>query len=164
MDFFFRKATYDDIDECMDLAYFANQLMLKRNNPQWSMGYPTVEILKEDVDNDQLIVVLEENKIVGMMALVKEKDSLYEEYDFWTPGKYFSIHRVISTRSGLGRILLNLAIDEAKKMGANVRIDTHVKNLHMQALIESCGFKRVGLVDQNYTDHTLALSYELVLK
>lgn len=163
MDYIFRKATYVDIDECLDLAYFANQLMLKRNNPQWSMGYPTADILKEDVDNNQLIVVLEQDEIVGMMALVKGKDPLYEEYDFWTPGKYFSVHRVISKRSGLGRKLLNLAIDEAIKQGANVRIDTHVKNLNMQSLIESCGFKRVGLVDQNYTDHTLALSYELIL-
>jgi len=163
MDYIFKKATYDDIEDCLQLAYFANQLMLKRNNPQWSMGYPTKEILTEDVDKNQLIVVLEENKIVAMMALVKEKDSLYEEYDFWTPGKYISVHRVVSRRSGLGRKLLNLAIDKAKKMGANVRIDTHVKNLHMQSLIESLNFKKVGEVAQPFTDNTLALSYELVL-
>ncbi len=163
MNYKIRKATYSDIDECMELARFANTLMLSRSNPQWSRGYPTVDILKDDVDKNQLILVLEEEKVVAMMALLFEKDSLYEEYDFWTPGKYFSVHRVISQRSGLGRKMLTLAIETAKKRGANVRIDTHVKNLNMQALLESLGFEKVGEVEQNYSDKTLALAYELIL-
>jgi ribosomal protein S18 acetylase RimI-like enzyme len=162
MDYKIRKATYDDIDECMDLAKFANQLMLSRGNPQWNCGYPTTEILKRDVDKDQLIVAVENNEIVAMMALLFEKDEIYERYDFWTEGPYISVHRVVSKRRGLGRKLLTLAIEKAKEMGINIRIDTHPKNIHMQRLVESLGFIKVGEVDQKYSDQSLALSYELL--
>jgi RimJ/RimL family protein N-acetyltransferase len=163
MDYKIRKATYDDIDECMELAHFANQLMLSRNNPQWDRGYPTVEILKKDVDKNQLIIALENDEIVAMMALLEEKDEIYEKYDFWTEGPYISVHRLVSKRRGLGKRFLTLAIDRAKEIGTNVRIDTHVKNVHMQRLIESLDFQKVGEVDQNYIDHSLAISYELIL-
>jgi ribosomal protein S18 acetylase RimI-like enzyme len=164
MDLQIKKATYDDIDECMELADFANKLMLSRNNPQWDCGYPTAEILREDVDKNQLIIALENEEIVGMLVIQLDKDEIYEEYDFWSPGDYISVHRVVSKRRGLGRKLLNLSIEKAKEMGVNVRIDTHVKNLNMLALIESLGFVEVGLTKQGYIDSTLAPTYELVLE
>lgn len=56
-----------------------------------------------------------------------------------------------------------MAIDMAKEIGANVRLDTHIKNIHMQELVKSLGFVEVGETEQGYIDNTLAITYELVL-
>ncbi|MGD1822074.1 MAG: GNAT family N-acetyltransferase [Pleomorphochaeta sp.] len=163
MDYKIRKATKEDVINCRKLADFANELMIKRNNPQWSCGYPEIEILYKDVEIGQLFVAEENDELVGMVAIQKRKDDIYENYDFWSEGPYISIHRVVSKRSGLGRVLINMGIEMAKEIGANVRIDTHIKNIKMQALIESLGFSYVGKTEQNYIDKTLAITYELVI-
>lgn len=164
MNYNIRIAQKEDVIECRKLADFANQLMLSRGNPQWSCGYPQIEILYNDVEKKQLYVVEENNELIAMIVIQKEKDENYEKYNFWTKGKYISVHRIVSKRSGLGKYLLNIAIDMAKEIGANVRLDTHIKNIHMQRLVESLNFVKVGETDQNYIDNTLAPTYELVLK
>ncbi len=162
MEYNIRKAKKDDVVECRKLADFANELMLSRNNPQWSCGYPEIEILYNDVKLQQLYVVHDKDELVGMIAIQEIKDDIYEKYNFWSEGEYISVHRIVSKRSNLGKYLIQMAIDMAKEKGVNVRIDTHVKNIHMQKLIESLGFVLVGETEQNYIDKTLALTYELV--
>ncbi len=163
MSYNIRLAKKEDVVECRKLADFANDLMLSRGNPQWSCGYPQIEILYNDVELNRLYVAEDNGEIVAMVVIQKEKDEIYEKYNFWTEGPYISVHRIVSKRSGLGRYLIQMAIDEAKKIGANVRLDTHVKNINMQKLIESLGFILVGETDQKYIDKTLALTYELIL-
>lgn len=163
MNYNIRKATLSDVKECRLLADYANELMLKRNNPQWSCGYPEIEILYDDVKKEQLYVAFENNELIGMVVIQKSKDDIYEKYNFWSDGPYISVHRIVSKRSGLGKYFLNMAIDMAKEIGANVRLDTHIKNIHMQALVESLNFVVVGETEQGYIDNTLAITYELVL-
>jgi len=163
MNYNIRKATQSDVIGCRLLADFANELMLKRNNPQWSCGYPEIEILYDDVKKEQLYVAYEENELIGMVVIQKSKDEIYEKYDFWSEGPYLSVHRIVSKRSGLGKYFINMAIDMAKEIGANVRLDTHIKNIHMQELVKSLGFVEVGETEQGYIDNTLAITYELVL-
>ncbi len=163
MNYNIRKATQSDVIGCRLLADYANELMLKRNNPQWSCGYPEIEILYDDVKKEQLYVAYEENELIGMVVIQKSKDEIYEKYDFWSEGPYLSVHRIVSKRSGLGKYFINMAIDMAKEIGANVRLDTHIKNIHMQELVKSLGFVEVGETEQGYIDNTLAITYELVL-
>ncbi len=163
MNYNIRKATQSDVIGCRLLADYANELMLKRNNPQWSCGYPEIEILFDDVKKEQLYVAYEENELIGMVVIQKSKDEIYEKYDFWSEGPYLSVHRIVSKRSGLGKYFINMAIDMAKEIGANVRLDTHIKNIHMQELVKSLGFVEVGETEQGYIDNTLAITYELVL-
>ncbi|NCD05403.1 MAG: GNAT family N-acetyltransferase [Spirochaetia bacterium] len=163
MNYNIRKATQSDVIGCRLLADYANELMLKRNNPQWSCGYPEIEILYDDVKKEQLYVAYEENELIGMVVIQKSKDKIYEKYDFWSEGPYLSVHRIVSKRSGLGKYFINMAIDMAKEIGANVRLDTHIKNIHMQELVKSLGFVEVGETEQGYIDNTLAITYELVL-
>ena len=163
MNYKIRLAKKEDVIECRKLADFANELMLSRGNPQQSCGYPQIEILYNDVELNRLYVAEDEGEIVAMVVIQKELDETYERYHFWTEGPYLSVHRIVSKRSGLGRYLIQMAIDEAKKMGINVRLDTHVKNINMRKLVESLGFIYVGETEQNYIDETLALTYELVL-
>lgn len=163
MNYNIRKATQSDVIGCRLLADFANELMLKRNNPQWSCGYPEIEILYDDVKKEQLYVAYEENELIGMVVIQKSKDEIYEKYDFWSEGPYLSVHRIVSKRSGLGKYFINMAIDMAKEIGANVRLDTHIKNIRMQELVKSLGFVEVDETEQGYIDNTLAITYELVL-
>lgn len=163
MNYNIRLAKKEDVVECRKLADFANELMLSRGNPQWSCGYPQIEILYNDVELKRLYVVEDNEELVAMIVIQKEKDDTYEKYNFWTDGPYISVHRIVSKRSGLGRYLINMAIEEAKKIGVNVRLDTHVKNIDMQKLVKSLGFILVGETDQKYIDKTLALTYELIL-
>jgi len=162
MNYNIRKAIESDVIGCRLLADYANELMLKRNNPQWSCGYPQIEILYDDVKKEQLYVAYEGNELIGMVVIQKSKDEIYEKYDFWSDGPYLSVHRIVSKRSGLGKYFINMAIDMAKEIGANVRLDTHKKNVHMQELVKSLGFVEVGETEQGYIDNTLAITYELV--
>lgn len=105
MNYNIRKATQSDVIGCRLLADFANELMLKRNNPQWSCGYPEIEILYDDVKKEQLYVAYEENELIGMVVIQKSKDEIYEKYDFWSEGPYLSVHRIVSKDLVLVNIL-----------------------------------------------------------
>lgn len=164
--FVVRKATFDDFEDIKVLIERARALMVQRNNPQWSEGYPPLDLIKEDIEKQRLYVsslASSENEIKAMIVIQEEKDPIYDEYDFWSPGKYVSFHRIISFYSGMGKYLIKMGIEEAKESGRNARIDTHEKNIHMQKLIESLGFKFVGKVDFEYSDKALSYGYEIVV-
>lgn len=162
--FIIRKAVNKDLKAIEEIIEKAQNLMLKRNNPQWSDGYPQLDLIKEDIKLGRLYVASLKNgpfKIVGMIVIQEEKDLWYEKYDFWSEGEYICLHRVISLYSGLGRFFFNYATEKAKKENKYIRVDTHEKNYKMQNLIESFGFKEVGRVDCGYNDYSLAKAYEL---
>lgn len=160
MNFKIRKAVSTDIDTVDSLAIFARSLMLKRNNPQWSGGYPKRKQLIKDIENGHLFVACDEyDNPVAMMAVVPAPDENYATVDFWNTSEDFvGIHRVASKRHGGAKALFDYVLNNTEK---DIRIDTHAKNLDMQRFILDMGFKYVGKHNFGFfPDNNEAFCYE----
>ena len=154
MEFEFRLARLSDIDEIMAIIEDARKLLATQNSGQWQDGYPSKELLIEDIENMRLHLVLEgdeDSNIAGLCAIIEHEDA----YDHLIEGKwltnypYLVMHRLAVKEScrgkGYGRALLEYFEDIARIEGyRSIRVDTHENNLPMRGLIESEEFVYCG--------------------
>lgn len=92
-------------------------------------------------------------EIVGTVALIAEKDPIYEAIDgkWQGNGPYVSLHHVAVSQNyrgkGLGKTLLTSAIQQAQLLGfEDIRIDTYPANQPMLTLINKLGFVYCGMI------------------
>ena len=143
-----KKASMSDLDELMKIYSAARKFMIKTNNPnQWGLTNPTVQMIKEDIENNNCYIVCSDNKIEGVFALIEEEDPTYNyiEGGSWlNNNKYVTIHRIASKGNIHG--IFDFVINYCKTICKDIRIDTHEDNLIMQHLIEKNGFKKCGII------------------
>ena len=143
-----RLATYQDLDTIMEIYEIARKYMVDSgNSTQWSDTYPDNEILKEDIQGEQLFVYVENNIIHGVFAFIigPEETYSYIENGSWkNDDLYGTIHRIAS--DGVVKGVFCQCMDFCKKRISNLRIDTHNDNHTMQYLIEKNGFKKCGII------------------
>ena len=66
-----RKTRKEDVPVIMDLYENAKAFMRSKGNlTQWNDGYPSVEIITEDIDNGNSYVFVENDEIVGTFAFI----------------------------------------------------------------------------------------------
>lgn len=143
-----KKASMSDLDELMKIYSAARKFMIKTNNPnQWGQTNPTVQMIKEDIENNNCYIVCSDNKIEGVFALIEGEDPTYNyiEGGSWlNNNKYVTIHRIASKGNIHG--IFDFVINYCKTICKDIRIDTHEDNLIMQHLIEKKGFKKCGII------------------
>ncbi len=65
-----RDATINDLDKIMDIYVSAKSYMNQNGNPtQWRDGYPSRELIIEDINNKRAKVIYEQTEIYGVFAL-----------------------------------------------------------------------------------------------
>ncbi len=143
-----RKADKSDIADIMAIYRTAQDFMIQSGNPdQWGHSYPTAEIVEKDIAEGVCHLVCEGGKVHGVFALISGEEPTYQRIDggAWLNSEpYVTIHRI----AGDGQVhgLFKCASDYAKSCSDNVRIDTHAKNLTMQALITRNAYKQCGTI------------------
>lgn len=150
-----RTSTLEDLDTLQDLYEKGRQFMRKAGNAnQWINGYPTDEMLTEDIKNgNSHLVIAEEGDgcgaapgtPVGCFTLIYGIDPTYVNiYDgAWTNDlPYAACHRITALEGthGVGSFCLNWCLDRAQA----IRIDTHQDNKPMQRLLAKEGFDFCG--------------------
>ncbi len=66
-----RKATKSDLDTISKIYDYARGQMSKNGNPnQWTNGYPSQSLLKDDVDKECMYVFEENGKVHGAFVLI----------------------------------------------------------------------------------------------
>ncbi|MBQ2666381.1 hypothetical protein [Methanobrevibacter sp.] len=144
-----RKATANDLDDIMEIYRIAQDFMIKNGNPnQWGHTYPSLELIKEDIESGICNIICDENDIIhGVFALVFGDEPTYENIEngeWLNDDEYVTIHRI----AGDGKVggIFNSAIEYCKNICNNIRIDTHESNNIMQKLIEKNGFQKCGII------------------
>lgn len=131
----------------------ARQIQLDSGNlHQWREGYPTEEVVRQDIARGVSYVIEagagDDGTIVGAFAFIPGVDPtyLYIEGGAWIDDTqpYAVIHRLAKTPSVHG--IFDLCIDWCWERCQNLRIDTHEDNAIMRHCIEKAGFKYCGVI------------------
>ena len=156
------KAKYDDLEMIIPIYDYARSFMTDNGNPnQWINGYPSREIIAEDINNDSFYVCKnEEESIVGAFTFIIGNDPTYEKIycGKWLNDKpYGVIHRLVSNGTTHG--ITKNCIEWCLKQIQNIRIDTHADNKIMQSLILKIGFEYCGIIHTH--NGTERLAYQI---
>lgn len=139
-----------DIDMILSIIDEARAIMRDSGNmTQWDKGYPSKEIILNDIEQGQAFVCMAEAEIVGYFCFIKgdSPDPNYEliEGGAWLNDRpYGVIHRLASGRKVKG--IAQLAFDFAFSIIDNIKVDTHHDNRPMQHFLKKSGFMYCGVI------------------
>ncbi len=168
-----RKTDFEDIELLMPIFDEARGTIAKLGIDQWQNGYPSCEVIENDIKKAQSYCVMSDGgEIVGTFALIDDGEPTYDKiFDGkWLSGDekdiYFAIHRVaISVKcrgQGISTEIIDFCAENAKKNGKiSLRIDTHEGNIVMRRMLEKHGFIHCGTIF--LTDGARRVAYEKML-
>lgn len=136
-----------DLNEVMAIYDKARSFMRQNNNlKQWINGYPSKEIILEDIKLRQSYVIKKDETIVGVFTFINGYDDTYDyiEGQWLNNERYGVIHRIASAQLEKG--ILKIALDYCFNFVNNMRIDTHKDNIVMQNALEKEGFIKCGVI------------------
>ncbi len=159
-----RKSMKTDFDRIMEIYAHARRFMAEHGNPnQWGpTNWPPEALLRQDIDQGNSYVCIDEGRIVGTFYFLWGKDdeptyAAIAEGEWLDDSPYGVIHRIASdgTRKGVGEFCLNWAFDQCH----HLRIDTHGDNKVMQNLLDKLGFIHCGTI-YVHEDRSPRLAFE----
>lgn len=141
-----------DIKAIMDIIETARQIMRENGNMTQWVGYPSGELIAEDIRLNQAFVCWQDGQIVGYFCLITGSDPdpnyrVIEDGQWLDEKPYGVIHRLASGRQVKG--VAQAAFDYAFSVVDNVRVDTHHDNLPMQNFLKKNGFTYCGIIYVN---------------
>lgn len=167
----FRQAIPADLPQIMDVVHQAQAFMATLGIDQWQDGYPSAEIIAEDIRVGRAYVFDDGGRIASIAVLTAEPEPVYETIDgaWHTAAPYLTIHRMAlgdaHRHSGLAGEILKNAVDMARSMHLSaIRADTHRGNAAMRRFLEKSGFQPCGIVAYPGTGgDPLRVAYDLAL-
>lgn len=146
---YIRKSTPQDYPAIAKVYDYAREYMANHNNPnQWINGYPTTDIIMNDIDKGYSYICEDENgNILGTFCYMEENDPNYSKiYDgnWLNDEPYGVIHRLATngTIKGVADACFNWCFTQCN----NIRVDTHRDNIVMQNIIKKHGFIYCGII------------------
>lgn len=161
-----RLAEKKDIDRIMQIIADARESIGRLGIDQWQYGYPTRDIIKEDVDLRRGYVALENGEICATFALINNGEPTYNKIycGAWlNDGKYIALHRIAISGEqrgrGVAKGIISFLCDYAIQNGfGSVKVDTHTGNLPMRKMLEKNGFEYCGTIHLH--DGQVRVAYE----
>lgn len=140
-----RLAKTDDIDIIMAMIEDGRKHIQTYNIPQWINGYPSKDLILEDIKSGIGYVLMDNDEIVGYYVKI-DYDPCYDKIDgSWINNEpYVAIHRTVTKyfNKGLGSRMF----DEIKKEYDHIRVDTHDGNISMNKCLLKNSFKYCGVI------------------
>lgn len=151
-----------DLDQMMEIYAQAKRFMDSTGNPtQWKVGYPTREMIQEDILLKRSFVCVGEDGIVHAAFMFRTgEDPTYrviEQGSWFNDKPYGTIHRVAS--DGVQHGMFACIAAYCRSLCSELRADTHRDNRVMQHLLEKNGFVRCGII--YVADGTPRIAYQL---
>lgn len=145
-----RIATAEDLVRIMKIIDAARQIMRENGNTtQWINGYPSKELILNDIASGNGFVCIENNELVGYFCFIKgihpEPTYTIIENGTWLNDKpYGVVHRLASdgTVKGVAKACFDYCFSQID----NVRVDTNHNNLPMQNFFKKYGFNYCGTI------------------
>ena len=144
-----RRAKIQEIPEIMEVARACAAHMINLGIFQWNDQYPTAKSFANDISRQELYVLLNEDRIIGMVALTTIMDEEYKPVEWLTKSRNnLYIHRLgvhpDFQGQGYAQKIMDYAEHFAKENGYNsVRLDTFSKNRRNQRFYEQRGYIRL---------------------
>ena len=144
-----RPAAEDEIPAIMAVLDAAKGIMrASGNTDQWKDGYPSREVILEDIRSGHGFVVADSDVLVGYFAFIPSPEPTYAyiEGGAWLEDSlpYHVIHRIGSTPDSHG--VFRSILDWCAAQDPHLRIDTHRDNHIMQHCILRYGFRYCGII------------------
>ena len=157
--FIIRNSRPEDLERMQQIFAQAREKMVACGNPnQWTGGYPTDEMLLQDMANGTGYVLEQEGEIVGSFMLAPGIEptyiNIYEGEWLQTEKPYQTIHRIASAHGIKG--VLPAVCQWVFERTDNIRIDTHRQNAIMHHLLRKEGFTYCGIIYLEDGDERLA--------
>ena len=141
-----RAAKEQDLPHILTIYNVARRYMRAHGNTaQWVNGYPSEELLRQDLAAGQLYVLEDGGGVYAVFAFILGEDPTY---------------RLGSDGSHRG-VFAETAAWAATQCG-HLRADTHAANDTMQRCMERAGFVQCGVI--HVADGTPRLAYERTTK
>ena len=143
-----RHATSEDLSAVMRIFDHARAYMRANHNPtQWTGGYPSEAIVREDLEAQRLYVCTDGPAILGTFCYFFGDDPTYRqlrEGSWLNQMPYGVMHRVAVAVHRRG--VASFCYAYCFSLCGNLKVDTHRDNLPMQRSLERNGFVRCGVI------------------
>lgn len=129
-----KQATPSDIPLVFDLLKACRADMVARQIMQWNANYPTINLVKADVNSGQLFCLKSDDKLIGVITFDTNQSPEYEDIKWQYHGaKIMVIHRLAvhpdAQKKGIGRQLMDFALNHAKTHQYHaIRLDAYSGN------------------------------------
>jgi len=144
-----RRTTLADLEALIPIFDYARAIMRATgNHQQWTGGYPSREVLMEDIRLEQSYVCVDElGELLATFCFFIGDDPTYSyiENGTWLNDfPYGVVHRLATNgkQKGMGAY----CIDWCYRQCPNLRIDTHYDNVVMQSVLLKAGFVSCGTI------------------
>ncbi len=158
-----------DLDEIKSLTEACAIAMQEKGIYQWNEHYPSLEKLEADIGKAELFILMEEEKILGIIVLTDLIDEEYVPIQWLTESRNnLYVHRLATHPSvwgkGYGQQLMDFAENFARENKfKSVRLDTFSQNKRNQQFYEARGYQKLGdIFFPKQSEHPFHC-YELVL-
>jgi len=142
-----RSAREQDMPRLLEIYEIARSTMRASGNlHQWNNGYPSEEVLREDITLGRLYVMEQDGQAEAAFVFFVGVEPTYARIEgaWLTDRPYGVIHRVAS--SGAIRGVVPTMVAWCRERAEELRIDTHADNTIMQRQVERSGFARCGII------------------
>ncbi|MGK4151611.1 GNAT family N-acetyltransferase [Kurthia gibsonii] len=162
------QAKKEQITRTMEIIEDGRANLKQLGLPQWQNGYPDLEQMKKDVEQQKSYVLMDGQKIIGTVCLDEDGELAYDALNGkWSSNDpYIAIHRMAVAKEtaakGIGTQFLQ-AIEEVvlAKGFKQIRLDTHTENIPMQRVAKKNHYQYVGNV--SYGENIPCYAYEKIL-
>lgn len=151
-----RKCLNSDVKKIMSIISDAQKHLANQNIDQWQNGYPTDDIILNDIKNgESYIIANTENEIVATTMFTTGPEPTYKqiEGDWLLPVSlgYGVIHRLAikanQRNKGWAKSIFKHFEQNLIQQGINsMKVDTHRYNLGMQHMLKSIGYVYCGII------------------
>mgnify|MGYP002605732219 FL=1 len=168
---YIRKAAKNDLDQIMPIIDEAKKFLKEDGNPQWQSGYPNVDAISTDIEQDAAWVLIGDQKVAGYTAVTSGPDPNYHQIDGrWNNDldPYVAIHRVAISNEYRGMHLASYLLSSLISLHyaegvRNYRVDTFRRNEIVQHLVKDAGFIERGTIKNDDPIDPYRVAYELNL-
>ncbi|WHF52179.1 GNAT family N-acetyltransferase [Chryseobacterium gotjawalense] len=151
--FHFRKAVSDDKETIWKILQQAIERRKNDGSTQWQDGYPNLETIENDIQNDYGFVLTLEDTILGYAAVIPDTEPAYEtiEGKWLSDGKYMVVHRVAVSTESAGKGIATQIFKEIEKIALSknilsIKVDTNFDNIPMLKILDKLGYQYCGEV------------------
>lgn len=150
-----RPSVKADLDVIMCILGEARESIGRLGIDQWQYGYPTRDIVREDVLHGRSYVVEDEDGVCAVFSVIDDGEPTYRKIysGRWMneDAPYLALHRIairVQKRGrGLAEQIIGYIADMARQGGySTIRVDTHQGNLPMRKMLEKNGFSYTGII------------------
>jgi ribosomal protein S18 acetylase RimI-like enzyme len=152
-------ANMKQLTDIFEIYLKCNEALQLEKIYQWNENYPTLDILKNDIENRYLYCITQGNLAIAAINISDIQEPEYKTI-IWEDikGKILVIHRLAVhpdfQRKGIARNLMDFAEEYAKNNSfTSIRLDAYTDNKRVLRFYENGGYIKRGEV--NFKGRTL---------